>query len=154
MSTQTPNWSARVTAKAGGVRPGCCGYDRPVERVGGIGGVFFRARDPQALTRWYAEHLGVSPPPASYAERVWEQEAGPTVFAPFPADSDYFRRPEQQWAVNFRVRDLAAMVDQLRRAGIVVDEHETSYPNGRFAELTDPEGTPIQLWEPADPDTT
>jgi hypothetical protein len=97
---------------------------------------------------------GVSPPPASSAERVWEQEAGPTVFAPFPVDSDYFRRPDQQWAVNFRVRDLAAMVDQLRRAGIVVDEHETSYPNGRFAELTDPEGTPIQLWEPADPDTT
>jgi glyoxylase I family protein len=125
-----------------------------VERVTGIGGVFFRAGDPQALTAWYAEHLGVSQPPASYDERVWEQEAGPTVFAPFPADSDYFRRSDQQWAVNFRVRDLDAMVDQLRRAGIVVDEHETSYPNGRFAELTDPEGTPIQLWEPADPDTT
>jgi glyoxylase I family protein len=126
----------------------------PVERVTGIGGVFFRAGDPQALTRWYAEHLGVSPPPASYDERVWEQEAGPTVFAPFPSDSDYFRRSDQQWAVNFRVRDLDAMVDQLRRAGIAVEEHETSYPNGRFAELTDPEGTPIQLWEPADPHRT
>jgi glyoxylase I family protein len=125
-----------------------------VERVTGIGGVFFRAGDPSALSLWYAEHLGVSQPPASYDERVWEQEAGPTVFAPFPADSDYFRRSDQQWAVNFRVRDLAAMVDQLRRAGIVVEEHETSYPNGRFAELTDPEGTPIQLWEPADPDPT
>ncbi|MET0522446.1 MAG: VOC family protein [Jiangellaceae bacterium] len=102
-----------------------------MERVTGIGGVFFRAGDPQALTARYAQCLGVSQPPASYDERVWEQEAGPTVFAPFPADSD-----------------------QLRRAGIVVEEHETPYPNGRFAELTDPEGTPIQLWEPADPDST
>jgi glyoxylase I family protein len=82
-----------------------------VERVTGIGGVFFRAGDPQALSLWYAEHLGVSQPPASYDERVWEQQAGPTVFAPFPADSDYFRRSDRQWAVNFRVRDLDAMVD-------------------------------------------
>jgi hypothetical protein len=117
--------------------------------VTGIGGVFFRANDPQALSRWYAEHLGVTPPPATYEGPVWEQNAGPTVFAPCPSDSEYFRRPDQQWAVNFRVRDLDAMVEQLRRADIVVEVHETSYPNGRFAELTDPEGTPIQLWEPA-----
>jgi hypothetical protein len=87
--------------------------------------------------------------PATYDERPWQQEAGPTVFAPFPIDSEHFRRPDQQWAVNFRVRDLDAMIDQLRQAGIEVDEDEASYPNGRFAELTDPEGTPIQLWEPA-----
>jgi glyoxylase I family protein len=120
-----------------------------MERVTGIGGVFFRAHDPQALTRWYADHLGVPPPPATYEEMPWEQEAGPTVFAPFPNDSEYFRQPDQQWAVNFRVRNLDAMIGQLRQAGIEVDEHEASYPNGRFAELTDPEGTPIQLWEPA-----
>ena len=85
-------------------------------------------------------------------ERVWSRGWADGV-RPFPADSDYFRRSDQQGAVNFRVRDLDAMVDQLRRAGIVVDEHETSYPNGR-CELTDPEGTPIQLWEPTDPHTT
>jgi hypothetical protein len=120
-----------------------------MERVTGIGGVFFRAADPAGLSRWYAEHLGVNPPPESYDQGPWEQQAGPTVFAPFPADSDYFRRPTQQWAINFRVRDLDAMVAQLRRSGIEVQEHEETYPNGRFAELTDPEGTPIQLWEPA-----
>jgi glyoxylase I family protein len=119
-----------------------------VERVTGIGGVFFRADDPQALSSWYADHLGVTAPPISYDGKVWEQEAGPTVLAPFPSDSDYFRRPDQQWAINFRVRDLDAMVEQLRQAGIDVEVHETTYPNGRFAELTDPEGTPIQLWEP------
>ena len=124
-----------------------------MERVTGIGGLFFRANDPQGLSNWYAEHLGVAAPPTAYDGPVWEQEAGPTVVAPFPSDSDYFRRPEQQWAINFRVRDLDAMVAQLRRADIVVEVHETPYPNGRFAELTDPEGTPIQLWEPANTDT-
>lgn len=125
-----------------------------MERVTGIGGVFFRAGDPAGLSRWYAEHLGVGPPPESYDQGPWEQEAGPTVFAPFPADSDYFRRTNQQWAINFRVRDLDAMVAQLRSSGIEVQEHQETYPNGRFAELTDPEGTPIQLWEPAGADTT
>ena len=62
------------------------------------------------------------------------------MFAPFPTDSEHVRRPDQHWAVNFRVRDIDAMIGQLRRAGIEVDEHEASYPNGRFAELTDPEG--------------
>ena len=124
-----------------------------MERVTGIGGIFFRANDPQALARWYAEHLGVDEVPTSYDGPAWETEAGVTVFAPFPADSDYFRRPEQQWAVNFRVRDLDAMVAQLRAAEIDVMVHEEVYPNGRFAELVDPEGTPIQLWEPAAPST-
>jgi predicted enzyme related to lactoylglutathione lyase len=123
-----------------------------MERVTGIGGIFFPSRDPEALSRWYATHLGVQPPPESYQERSWETAAGPTVFAAFPGDSEHFRRPEQQWAVNFRVRDLGAMVAQLRGAGIDVEVHEETCPNGRFAELADPEGTPIQLWEPAGAD--
>lgn len=118
----------------------------------GIGGVFFCARDPEGLSRWYADHLGVEPPPESYDERSWTQAGGPTVFAPFPDDSEHFRRPSQQWAINFRVRDLDAMLEQLRMAGITVEEHAEAYPNGRFAELSDPEGTPIQLWEPAGAD--
>jgi glyoxylase I family protein len=124
-----------------------------VERVTGIGGVFFRADDPDSLTRWYEEHLGVSPPPATYGERSWEQQAGPTVFAAFPAESGHFRRPQQQWAINFRVRDLDAMVTQLRAAGISVDVHAEEYPNGRFADLLDPKGNPVQLWEPAGADS-
>ena len=123
------------------------------ERVTGIGGVFFRASDPDSLTRWYEEHLGITPPPATYDERSWEQQAGPTVFAAFPAESEHFRRPQQQWAVNFRVRDLDAMVTQLRAAGISVDVHAEEYPNGRFADLLDPEDNPVQLWEPAGSDS-
>lgn len=124
-----------------------------MESVTGIGGVFFRARDPEQLTRWYAEHLGVAAPPESYGESSWRQEAGPTVFAALPARSEHFRSDAQQWAINFRVRDLDAMVAQLREAGVVVDVDAENYPNGRFADLLDPEDNPVQLWEPAGADT-
>lgn len=124
-----------------------------MERVTGIGGVFFRAADPEALTRWYDAHLGIDQPPASYGESSWRQEAGPTVFAAMPSDSEHFGAPGQQWALNLRVRDLDAMVAQLREAGIEIDVHPEPYPNGRFADLRDPEGNPVQLWEPAGADS-
>jgi predicted enzyme related to lactoylglutathione lyase len=119
-----------------------------MERVTGIGGLFFRARDPDALARWYADHLGIDPAPTSYEERPWWQQQGPTVLSPFPADSDAFGRPEQTWMLNLRVRDLDAMVAQLRAAGIEVTPDPQTYPNGRFAGTADPQGNPIQLWEP------
>jgi glyoxylase I family protein len=118
-----------------------------MEKVLGIGGFFFRARDPEALGKWYADHLGVAPPPASYDERSWEQQQGATVFAPFAAGSDYLGQPEQQWMLNFRVRDLGAMVSQLEAAGVEVEVDSEHYPNGHFARLADPEGNPIQLWQ-------
>ena len=121
---------------------------RAKERVTGIGGVFFRARDPKALARWYETQLGVALTPADYESEAWHQDAGPTVFEPFAADSDFFGRPEQQWMLNFRVRDLAAMVRQLRDANVAVEVDAAEYPNGVFAALKDPEGNPIQLWEP------
>lgn len=86
--------------------------------------------------------------PTSYDEPPWQQEAGPTVFNPFPADTSYFGDPARAWMVNFRVRDLDAMVAQLRRADIEVAVDAENYPNGRFARLHDPEGNPIELWEP------
>jgi glyoxylase I family protein len=121
-----------------------------LQKVLGIGGLFFRAEDPAGLARWYETHLGIALVPTSYEEEPWHQEAGPTVFAPFGKDTTYFGRPEQAWMINFRVADLEAMVAQLRAAGITVEEPET-HPNGHFARLHDPEGNPIQLWEPTDP---
>src|SRR5437773_2599442 len=118
-----------------------------METVTGIGGFFFRARDPNSLARWYSDHLGVALTPSSYEEQPWTQEAGPTVFAPFPQDTTYFRRAEQAWMINFRVRNLDAIVAQLRAAGFEVEVDPEEYPNGRFARLSDPEGNPIQLWE-------
>jgi len=94
---------------------------------------------------------GVSLTPSSYEESVWQQEAGPTVFAPFAETSDYFGDAHKVWMVNFRVRDLDRMAAQLRAAGIEVKIDPQSYPNGRFARLHDPEGNPIELWQPAGP---
>ncbi len=120
----------------------------PTQRVTGIGGIFFRSKDPEASARWYEENLGVNPVPADYGQTSWTQEAGPTVFAPFPTDTEYFGNPQQRWMINFRVRDLDAMVSQLQAAGIDVTVDAETYPNGRFARLHDPDGNPIELWEP------
>lgn len=119
-----------------------------MEKVTGIGGFFFRAKDPQALARWYEQHLGINLVPTSYDGDPWTQAAGATVWAPFPQDTTMFGRAEQQWMINFRVRSLDAMVEQLRAAGIEVKVEPEAYPNGLFAELRDPEDNPIQLWEP------
>jgi glyoxylase I family protein len=120
-----------------------------MEKVTGIGGLFFRAHDPKALGRWYLEHLGISLTPSSEGDRVWEQEAGPTSFTPFPETTKYFGDPSKVWMVNFRVRDLDKMVAQLRSAGIEVNDPQSFAGIGSFARLHDPEGNPIELWQPA-----
>lgn len=119
-----------------------------MEKVLGIGGLFFRSPDAAALAQWYEANLGVSVVPSTYEETPWMQEAGPTVFAPFASDTSYFGNDKQMWMVNFRVRDLDAMIAQLRAAGIAVEPDAEVYPNGRFARLHDPDGNPIELWEP------
>jgi len=120
-----------------------------VARISGIGGFFFRARDPEALARWYAAHLGIDPVPGDYAAMPWQQEAGPTVFAPFKADSEYFGDAAKVWMLNLRVEGLDGLVAELQAAGIEVSVDPETYPNGRFARLVDPEGNPLELWEPA-----
>jgi glyoxylase I family protein len=118
------------------------------ETVTGIGGFFFRARDPKALGQWYQEHLGVTVIPKSANDSAWKQQAGPTAFAPFPETTKYFGDETKQWMLNFRVSDLDKMAAQLEAAGITVKVDPTTYPNGRFARIHDPEGNPIELWQP------
>jgi predicted enzyme related to lactoylglutathione lyase len=120
----------------------------PAERVTGIGGFFFRAREPKALAQWYQEHLGVFVTPQKKDDPVWNQQAGSTAFTPFPEKSGYFGDPAKQWMINFRVTDLDKMARQLEAAGITVKVDPTTYPNGRFAHLHDPEGNPVELWQP------
>src|SRR6185437_15994592 len=113
--------------------------------VNGIGGVFFRAEDPQALLQWYGEHLGVT----MKGYDPWQQEAGPTVFMPFAGNTDHW--PEaKQWMINYRVADLDAVLSKLRQADIAVETRAEwdSPETGRFARIHDPEGNPIELWEP------
>jgi predicted enzyme related to lactoylglutathione lyase len=112
--------------------------------VTGIGGVFFRAKDPAALTEWYRAHFGVT----MEGYEPWKQEAGPTVFMPFAAGTDKW--PDgKQWMINFRVADLDALLARLREADIAVETNPAwdSPEAGRFARIYDPEGNPIELWE-------
>ena len=121
-----------------------------MEKVEGIGGLFFRANDPEALSAWYEKNLGVAPPVTGPDGVPWRQAAGVTVFSPFPQDSEYFGDRAKHWMLNFRVRDLDAMVAQLRAGGVEVVPDPEPYPYGRFARLHDPEGNPIELWQPSE----
>src|ERR1700722_475947 len=103
-----------------------------MEKVTGIGGLFFRAHDPKALAHWYQQNLGVSPVPTGAGESPWRQEAGDTAFSPFPETSGYFGDPNKVWMINFRVRDLDKMIAQLRAAGIEVKEPQGDAGLGRF----------------------
>ena len=118
-----------------------------IEKVTGIGGLFFRAKDPKVLAKWYSDHLGVGLVPSGSVDQPWRQDAGPCAFQPFPEKTTYFGNVAKQWMVNFRVRNMDAMVAQLRAAGIAVEVDGKLYPNGQFAHLSDPEGNPIELWE-------
>jgi glyoxylase I family protein len=123
-----------------------------MERVEGIGGFFFRAKDPKVLAAWYGSNLGVGSVPDKYGAQPWRTGAGTTAFQPFKEDTSYFGDRRLQWMINFRVRDLDKMVAQLRGRGITVEVDSEVYPNGRFARLSDPEGNPIQLWQPGGKD--
>ncbi|MGB9454460.1 MAG: hypothetical protein WCB12_00315 [Bryobacteraceae bacterium] len=80
-----------------------------MERVNGIGGLFFGARDPAGLGQWYRDHLGIALVPVNYEDPPWQQQAGPTAFAPFPETTTYFGDAGKAWMVNFRVTNLDAM---------------------------------------------
>jgi predicted enzyme related to lactoylglutathione lyase len=117
-----------------------------MEHVLGIGGHFLRAKDPAALSAWYRDRLGLD----ADENGLWRQEPGPTVFAAFDPDTDYFGSRAQQVMLNFRVRDLDAMLAQLRAQGAdVAGEIQEMDGVGRFGWVTDPEGNRIELWQPA-----
>jgi len=120
----------------------------------GIGGLFFRAKDPEALGAWYKEYLnvgsGCAAPDAGQADEwSWMVQRGPVVFAPFPAATDYFPS-DKVFMLNLRVSDIAQLIESLKSAGIsVITKDEWNDPNvGRFARIHDPEGNPVELWEP------
>jgi predicted enzyme related to lactoylglutathione lyase len=117
------------------------------EAVEGVGGVFVRTTDPDALRAWYAEHLGIEM--EEYGTTFTARDGDQTVWAPFPADTDYFGSRDQPLMVNFRVRDLDAMLDQLRSAGVDVDARVEEHEYGRFGWATDLEGNRFELWQPA-----
>jgi predicted enzyme related to lactoylglutathione lyase len=118
-----------------------------MEKVLGIGGVFFRARDPKALVAWYREHLGVPVEPEQTFAAF--ESTGPgeqAVWSAFPADTTYLG--SGTFMVNYRVKNLDAMLAQLRAAGAEVEERVEDHVYGRFGWAIDPEGNRFELWEP------
>lgn len=119
-----------------------------MQKVQGFGGFFFRAANPGLLAAWYEKHLGINPVPTKMEDQPWVSGGGVAVFAPFPADTDYIDDPNKQFMLNFRVADLDAMAEQLEAAGIKVDQRMEMEGIGAFGRIHDPEGNPIELWQP------
>jgi predicted enzyme related to lactoylglutathione lyase len=121
-----------------------------MKRVIGLGGIFFKAKDPKALYEWYRKHLGIDSSPEAGA--MWSEadpkNPGINVFAIFPHDTKYLGSPERGFMINFRVDDLKALLQALREEGVQVDEKFEDHEYGKFGWITDPEGNRVELWEP------
>ena len=126
-----------------------------MDRVTGIGGVFFKCKNPQAMKEWYEQHLGIPQDPYGFTFKWYEDRdsdrIGRTVWSPFPSYSDYFGKDSQQFMINYRVRNIEQLVEQLRNEGVtIVDEVESYDGIGKFIHILDAEGNRVELWEPAD----
>jgi len=124
-----------------------------MEKVTGIGGIFFKSKDPKALGEWYAKHLGVPLEEWGGGAFRWgegsaDAPSGTTAWSPFPADTKYFAPSDASFMLNYRVRDLDAMLAQLRAAGVWVDEKTDDSEYGRFGWAVDPDGNRFELWQP------
>lgn len=127
-----------------------------MKRVTGIGGVFFKSKDPEKLRAWYQEHLGLEFD--AYGSVVFDcpvdeeqRKAAQTVWSLFPSDTKYFDPSSAPFMINYRVADLAALLAQLKSDGVDVDERMEEFEYGKFGWVMDPEGHRIELWEPATP---
>lgn len=126
-------------------------------RATGIGGIFFKAENPDKLRTWYEQHLGIKlregaqpgePPMFEWCEKGRPEKVGITVWSPFRKDTEYFGSSRASFMINYRVDSLDGMLHQLREAGVQVDGKTSEEANGRFGWATDPEGNRFELWEP------
>jgi predicted enzyme related to lactoylglutathione lyase len=117
-------------------------------KVVGVGGVFLKARDPKALSAWYAEQLGVPDVGGGTLGFEGPESLGMTVFTHFPTDTKYFGDGGQAAMVNFRVDNLEALLEKLAAAGVRIDPKREDYGYGKFGWIWDPEGNRVELWEP------
>jgi predicted enzyme related to lactoylglutathione lyase len=122
-----------------------------MERVTGIGGIFFKAQNAQRLAAWYHQHLGIAAADGhthfEWREKDRPDRVGHTVWSLFPTDTEYFGPGTKSFMLNYRVANLDRMLAQLREAGVTVEKTE-DHPYGRFAWIVDPEGNRVELWEP------
>lgn len=125
-----------------------------MKRVTAIGGIFFKCKNPEAQQHWYAQHLGIAMDKygTSFEWRHSDaaEKKGYSVWSPFPNDTDYFGNPEQQYMINYRVENLEALVEQLKKEGVTVTDEIETYEYGKFVHILDGEGNRVELWEAND----
>ncbi len=122
-----------------------------MKRVIGIGGIFFKAKNPQALAEWYQAHLGIDFGGKTYSDFPFqEKEKGWTAFSLFKQDTPYFDPSAKEFMLNLRVENLDALLDVLRSEGVHVFDEREAGDYGKFGWILDPEGNKIELWEPVD----
>ncbi len=124
-----------------------------MSHVRGIGGIFFKSNNPEALNAWYEKHLGIVSRPNEGTMFRWRRIDDPTkeemtVWSIFPASSKYFDPSQARFKLNYIVDDLDAMLETLKAEGVQVDERVERYDYGNFGWITDPDGNRIELWEP------
>lgn len=121
-------------------------------RVTGLGGVFIKSRDPEALGNWYRDHLGVPYKKGEGAVLLWKDDpqvdGGMTVFSTFSQTTKYFEPSQSAFMINFRVDDLDGLIEKLKAEGVNVDPKRDDYDYGRFAWIYDPDGNKVELWQP------
>jgi catechol 2,3-dioxygenase-like lactoylglutathione lyase family enzyme len=126
-----------------------------MKRVTGIGGIFFKAKDPEALGAWYKDYLGIDVQAWGGAAFEWRtpdnpEGAGTTIWSLFPADTEHFAPSAAPFMVNYRVADLHRLLAVLRSEGVRVEEEVTESEYGKFGWVLDPEGNRVELWQPPD----
>lgn len=126
-----------------------------MKRVTGLGGVFFKTRDPGALKEWYRLHLGINMDPEYGTTFEWRHADDPerkgfTAWSPFAADTKYFEPSEKDFMVNYRVADLEKLLEVLKEEGVEIVGEMQTLEYGKFAHIVDLEGNKIELWEPND----
>jgi len=125
-----------------------------MKRVTGLGGIFFKCENPERMNSWYRKHLGLDT--GEYGTSFeWREKSNPeitgtTQWSPFPDSTDYFEPSSRDFMINYRVDDLEALVEVLKKEGVTVLDRIESYDYGKFVHILDPEGNKIELWEPAE----
>lgn len=124
-----------------------------MKKVTGIGGIFFKCKDPEKIKEWYKTHLGLNTDPYG-AKFEWRQEGdsnqkGYTLWSPFPGTTKYFEPSSRDFMINYRVENLEALVEELKKEGVTVLDKIETYEYGKFVHILDVEGNKIELWEPA-----
>ena len=127
-----------------------------MKKVTGIGGVFFKCKDPEKVNEWYSKHLGLkmSPYGTSFEWRQGDDPTryGSTQWSTFPDSSGYFDPSEKDFMINYRVQNLESLVSELKKEGVTIVDSIESYDYGKFVHILDNEGNKIELWEPVDTD--